>query len=72
MFLGTLLTQNNEIQEEIKARIHAGNRCYFGMNKLFKSRMLSMSLKVQLYRTLIRPVVMYGWETWTLHMTQQN
>jgi hypothetical protein len=34
--------------------------------------MLSKSLKVQLYRTLIRPVVMYGCETWTLHKIQQN
>jgi hypothetical protein len=71
-YLGTLITQNNEIQEEIKARIHASNRCYFGLNKLFKSRMLSKRLKVQLYRTLIRPVVMYGCETWTLHNIQQN
>jgi len=71
-YLGTLITQNNEIQEEIKARIHAVNRCYFGLNKLFKSRILSKNLKIQLYRTLIRPVVMYGCETWTLHKIQQN
>jgi hypothetical protein len=71
-YLCSLLTQNNEIQEEIKARIHAGNKCYFGLNKLFKSRMLSKSLKIQLYRTLIRPVVMYGCETWTFHKIQQN
>lgn len=50
-YLGTLITQNN-IQEEIKARIHTGNRCYFGLNQLFKSRMLSKSLKVQLYEHL--------------------
>jgi len=71
-YLGTLVIQNNEIQKEIRARIHASNRCYFGLNKLFKSKMLSKNLKVHLYRTLIPPVVMYGCETWTLHKIQQN
>lgn len=63
--LGTLITRNNEIQEEMKARTHAGNRRCFESNKL--SRMPSKSLKAQLYRTLIRPVVMYGCENRTLH-----
>lgn len=71
-YLGTLITQNNEIQGEIKARINAGSRCFFGLNKLFKSRILSKNLKIQLYITLIRPVVMYGCETWRLHKIQQN
>lgn len=70
-YLGTLITQNNEIQE-IKARIQAGNRCCWGLRKMFKSRMLFKRLKVQLYGTLIRPMVMYRCETWTLHKVQQN
>lgn len=47
-YLGTLITQNNEIQEEIKTRIQAGNRYYFGLSMMFKSRNFSKNLKLQL------------------------
>lgn len=40
--------------------------CGYGLKKLLKERTTSKNLKIQLYRTLIRPVVMYGYETWTL------
>jgi hypothetical protein len=43
--IDTVITQYNEIQDEIKARIQANNRYYFGSRKMFKSRMLSKSLR---------------------------
>ena len=71
-YLGAMLTQQNEINNEVKARIQAGNRCYFGLTKLLRSRTLSTNLKIQIYRTLIKPVVTYGSETWTLRKTDEN
>jgi len=62
-YLGTLITQQNEIGTEIKARIQAANKCYFGLTKLLKSRVISKNLKSQIYQTLIKPVVTYGSET---------
>lgn len=69
-YLGTLIIENNEIREEIKARIQAGERSYFGSNKSFGSRKLSESLKMRLCRILIRLAVMYEYENWTLHKAQ--
>lgn len=48
-YLGTLITQNNEI----KNIEYAGNISFFGLSKMFKLMILSKNLKVKLYRTLI-------------------
>ncbi len=52
---------------EIKRRITAGNTSYFALSSLFKSRSLSWSSKLRMYKSLIRPVVSYGSETWVLN-----
>jgi hypothetical protein len=61
-YLGSIMTQKNDELNEIKARLQSGNKCYYGLSNLLKARTISMNLKIQLYRTLIRPVVMYGCE----------
>jgi hypothetical protein len=50
----------------MKIRTAAGNRCYFSLIKLFKSRAVARYTKVTIYRTIIRPVVTYGCENWWL------
>ena len=54
-YLGTLITQQNEI-----ARIQAANKCYFRLTKFLRSRVISKNLKPQIYQTLIKPVVTIG------------
>jgi hypothetical protein len=41
-------------------------RTYFAAINLFRNRLLSRVTKIILYKTLIRPVVTYGAETWTM------
>ena len=60
-YLGTTLTDQNSIQEEIKRRLKSGNVCYYSVQNLLSSRLLSKSLKIKIYRTIILPVVLYGW-----------
>lgn len=62
-YLGTILTKNNEMAKEIKARTHTGNKCFFGLIKLYRARSLSRDFKKPLYTTLIRLVVTYGTNT---------
>jgi hypothetical protein len=40
--------------------------------KLLKSTLLSRHSKVKLYKTLIRPVMTYGEETWTMSAADEN
>ena len=51
---------------DIKARLSAGNRALYPLRSLLKSKYLANADKLKLYKVLIRPVVMYGCESWTL------
>jgi hypothetical protein len=65
-YLGTMLTDQNSVQEEIKRRLKLGNACYHSVQNLLSSRLLSKNLKIKIYRTVILPVVLYGCEIWSL------
>ena len=62
-YLGTTLTNQNAIQEEIKCTLRSGNASYYSVQNLLSSRLLSKNLKIKIYRTIILPVVLYGCET---------
>jgi hypothetical protein len=66
IYLGALVNSQNEISDCIQDRIQNGNKAYFDNLKLFKSKLLTRNTKVKIYRILVRPVVTYGSETWTL------
>ncbi|XP_066909145.1 uncharacterized protein [Halyomorpha halys] len=65
-YLGSISNENQDEEEEVKRRIAAGNRAYFSIVRLIKCRLVSRTTKFTLYKTLIRPVVTYGGETWKL------
>ena len=71
-YLGSTITEDNNTSTEIKVRIAAGNRSYYSCLSMMKSRMLSRKSKVRIYKTLIKPVVMYGSETWTMSKKDQS
>jgi len=56
-YLGTTLTNQNSIPEEIKRRMRSENACYHLVQKLLSSRLLSKNLKIKINRTIILPVV---------------
>jgi len=71
-YLGTTLTDQNSIQEEIKSRLKLGNACYHSVQNLLSSRLLSKNLKIKIYRTIILLVVLYGCETWSLTLREEH
>ena len=54
------------------ARIMAGNRCVSALQKIIKSKNISRSLKIRMYQTMIRPIVLYACETWTFNATESS
>jgi hypothetical protein len=66
IYLGTLISNDNSVQKEIQRRILAGNRTFFAAASLFRNRLLPRATKIRLYKTLIRPAVIYGAETGTV------
>jgi hypothetical protein len=69
--LGTTVTNQNLIQEEIKRRLNSGNECYHSVQNLLPSRLLSKNVKVRIYKTIILPVILYGCETWSLTVREE-
>ena len=51
--LGTILTNQNSIQEEINSRLKPGNACYHSVQNLLSSRLLSKTIKIKIYRTIL-------------------
>jgi hypothetical protein len=70
--LGTTVTNQNLIQEEIKRRLNSGNACYHSVQNLLSSLLLSKNVKVRIYKTIILPVVLYGHETWSLTAREEH
>jgi len=67
--LGTTLTNQHSIQEEIKSRLESENACYHSVG--LSSSLLSKNLKIEIYKTIILPVVLYGCETWSLTLREE-
>ena len=58
--MGTTLTNQNSVAEEIKGRLRSGNACYHSVQNLLSSR------------SIILPVVLYGCETWSLTLWKEK
>jgi hypothetical protein len=71
-YLGTTVTHQNLIHEEIKRRLNSGNACYHSVQNLSSSRLPTTNLKVRIYKTIILPVVLYGCETWYLRVREEH
>jgi len=71
-YLGTTLTNQNSTAVEIKSRLRSGNACYRSVQNLLSSRLLSKNLKIKIYRTIILPVVLYGYEIWSLTLWEER
>ena len=53
-----------DIETEVKSKIAVGNKCYYALGPILKRRSISQSIKIRLYKTIIRPTGIYGAETW--------
>ena len=71
-YLGTTLTNQNSIQEEIKSRMKSGNVCYHSVQNLLSYSFLFQNLKIKIYRTIILPVVFYESEIWSLTLRKER
>lgn len=71
-YLGVLITSSGERRTEIEEKIIAVNRTYYANKKLLKSKILTKNTKMDIYKTIIRPVMMYAAETLTLTKREEE
>lgn len=63
-YLEGVVNESANIREEFNRRIIAGNKCYFYMIPLFKSKLLLRKTKIRLHKTPVRAIVLYACEAW--------
>lgn len=71
-YLGVTITNKGEEKAEIQERIAKGIKCMGGLLHILKSKSISRNVKKRLYKTIIRPVVIYGCETWKLNLKEKQ
>jgi hypothetical protein len=71
-YLGTTLTNQNDIHDEIKSRLNSGSACHYSIQNLLSSRLISKNLKIKIYKTVILPVVLCGCATWSLTLGEEH
>jgi hypothetical protein len=72
VYLGSLVTPTNDVSLEIQRRIQTANRCFFVLRKHLQSSHLLRQTKFTIHKTLIRPDLLYGSETWVLTKREKN
>jgi hypothetical protein len=71
-YLGSEVNYKNNISVNIQKRILSANRCFHGLRKHLKSHLISRKTKTLMYKVLVRPVLTYASETWTLSKTDER
>ena len=71
IFLGSKITADGDCSHEIKRRLLLGRKVMSSLDRIFKSRDITLSTKVRLVKALVFPVVMYGCESWTVKKTER-
>ena len=66
IFLGSKITADGDCSHEIKRRLLLGRKVMTNLDSILKSRDITLSTKVHLVKAMVFPVVMYGYESWTI------
>ena len=65
IFGGSKVTADGDCSHEIKRRLLLGRKVVTNLDSIFKSREVTMPMKVHLVKSMVFPVVIYGCESWT-------
>ena len=66
IFLGSKITADGDCSHEINRRLLLGRKVMTNLDSIFKSRHITLQTKVRLVKAMVFPVVMYGYESWTI------
>ena len=66
IFGGSKITADGDCSHEIKRHLLLGRKVMTNLDSILKSRDITLPTKVCLVKAMVFPVVMYGWESWTI------
>ena len=72
IFLGSKITADGDCSYEIKRRLLLGRKVMTNLDRILKSRDITLPTKVRLVKAMVFPVVMYGCENWTVKKAEHR
>ena len=69
---GSKITADSDCSHEIKRRLLLGRKVMTNLDNIFKSRDITLPTKVRLVKAIVFPVVMYGYESWTIKKAKRR
>ena len=72
IFLGSKISADGDCSHEIKRHFLLGRKFVTNLDRILKSRDITLLTKVHLVKAMVLPVVMYGCESWTLKKAEHQ
>ena len=66
IFLDSKITADGDCSHEIKRHLLLGRKAMANLDSVLKSRDITLPTKVHLVKAMVFPIIMYGWESWTI------
>ena len=70
-FFGSKMTADGDCSHEIKRCFLLGRKVMTNLDSLLKSRDTTLPTKVRIVKAMVFPVVMYGYESWTIKKAER-
>ena len=68
---GSKITADVDCSHEIKRHLLLGRKVMTNLDSIFKSRDITLPTKVRIVKAMVFPVVMYGYESWTVKKAER-
>ena len=70
--MGFKITADGDCRQEIESCLFLGRKVMTNLDSILKSRDVTLSTKVRLVKAMVFPVVMYGYESWTVKKAEHQ
>ena len=71
IFLGSKISADGDCSYEIKTHLLLGRKAIINLDSIVKRRDITLPAKSQLVKAMVSPVVMYGFESWTIKKAER-
>ena len=72
IFWGSKITADGDCSHEIKRHLLLGRKVMTGLDSILKSKDITLPTKVHLLKAMVFPMVMYGYESWTINKAEHQ
>ena len=70
--MGSKITADGDCSHEVKRRLLLGRKVMTNLDSIFTSRDITLPTNVHLVKAMVFPVVMYGFESWTIKLSAEE